>query len=76
MVATGYVKGFPDLFVCEPRGKYHGLFIELKRPGGKVSPEQIDWIKDLNRRGYYAIVCKGFDSARNTLDLYLSEQID
>lgn len=26
-------KGFPDLFVMEPRGVYHGLFLELKKEG-------------------------------------------
>lgn len=30
MKATGYVKGFPDLQICEPNGKYFGLFIEVK----------------------------------------------
>ena len=26
-------RGFPDLQIMEPRGKYHGLFIELKAEG-------------------------------------------
>lgn len=30
MKASGYVKGFPDLFIYEPRGIHHGLAIELK----------------------------------------------
>ena len=38
--ATGYKRGFPDVFVYEPRGAFHGLAIELKKDkGGRVSHE-------------------------------------
>ncbi len=30
---NGYVAGFPDVFVYEPKGKYFGLAIELKAKG-------------------------------------------
>ena len=41
MKRTGYVKGFPDLFIYEPRGSFYGLAIEMKKEkGGTVSPEQ------------------------------------
>ena len=29
MVRTGYVKGFPDLFIYEPRNGFHGLAIQI-----------------------------------------------
>ena len=62
--ATGYVKGFPDLGIYEPRGKYHGLFIEIK--------EQKEWITQWSQRGYMAVVCKGIDSIIKVIDEYLS----
>lgn len=34
--SMGVVKGIPDLFFAWPNGKYHGLFIEVKKPGEKV----------------------------------------
>src|SRR5262245_1439889 len=37
-------KGFPDLVCC--RGA-RLLFIELKMPGRKATPEQVDWLVDL-----------------------------
>lgn len=73
MKMTGYKAGFPDLQILEPRQGYHGLFIEMKRAeGGQVSREQKEWIAALNERGYMAVVCKGFESAKKTIDEYLS----
>ncbi len=71
--STGYVSGFPDLQITEPRGKYHGLFIELKlNKKCYPSKQQVDWIEDLNKRGYFAKVCKGLDECIETLDYYLT----
>ena len=71
--ATGYVKGFPDLQICEARKTYHGLFIELKTKTGRITKEQQQWLDDLNERGYYAICCKGLDRAMGIIDWYLKE---
>ena len=75
MKATGYVKGFPDLQICEPNGKYFGLFIEVKTEKGVVSKEQKEWIKQLNKRGYYATYVKGFDEAIKVIDDYFKGTI-
>lgn len=75
MKATGYVKGFPDLQICEPNEKYHGLFIELKTDKGIPSKEQKEWIKQLNKRGYYASICKGFAEAQKIIDGYFAGTI-
>ena len=64
--------GFPDLTLLYPIKNYHGLFIELKAPGGKVSKKQKDWIDKLNSRGYCAKVCVGFDDAKNTILEYIN----
>lgn len=75
MVAAGYVKGYPDLAIYEARGGYNGLFIELKSPTGKTSPEQRDWIAKLMERGYYAQICKGAEPAINLIDAYLGGKV-
>ena len=68
---TGYVAGFPDLQITEPKGKYHGLFIELKlNKQCYASSYQKQWIKDLNERGYKAEICKGFDECIKLIDNY------
>jgi hypothetical protein len=69
----GVKKGFPDLQLPVASGKYHGLFIEMKRiKGGKISPEQQDWLDFLNENGYFAVVCYGFQEAKNTIESYLN----
>jgi|TARA_R100000458_G_C8025778_1_gene83498 hypothetical protein len=69
--ATGYKKGFPDLFLYEPRGSYHGLGIELKIKYNKPTGEQLGWIKRLTDNGYLACVCYGIDEALGIIDKYL-----
>jgi len=69
---SGVKAGVPDLCLPFPSGAYHGLYIELKRVvGGKVSPEQREWIEYLNGAGYYAVVCKGFEAAKKAVEFYL-----
>ncbi|QDP48235.1 MAG: hypothetical protein Unbinned585contig1001_5 [Prokaryotic dsDNA virus sp.] len=70
---SGYKKGFPDLFIYEPRGDYYGLAIELKVGYNKPTKEQLYWQKELNKRNYKSCVCKGIDEALDTIINYLNE---
>ena len=50
----------------------YGLWIELKRKKkGVTSDEQSEWIEHLNKQGYYAKVCYGWEAARDTIIEYL-----
>lgn len=70
--AQGVKAGVPDICLPVPRGGYHGLYIELKRrKGGGLSEEQAVWIDRLNRLGYRAVVCRGWDAARAEIEDYL-----
>lgn len=70
--AMGVKPGVPDLFLPVPRGGYSGLFIELKRAhGGSLSDHQRDWLDDLSVRGYKAVMCHGWEAARDALLEYL-----
>jgi len=69
----GVSPGFPDIEIPYPSGKYHGLYIELKRKkGGKVSPEQAEWLQYLRDKGYYAEIAHGFEEAKEIVTHYLS----
>jgi hypothetical protein len=76
MQKEGASKGFPDISVLVPRGKYHGLFIELKRPGGHLAPEQANWLNMLKRQGYDTSLVKtdNFLDIVNRVNTYLYGQ--
>lgn len=69
----GVKAGVPDICLPVACGQYHGLYIELKRPGGgTLSEAQREWITNLNGKGYKAVVCQGFSEAKDTIEKYLS----
>ena len=73
MKRTGYVKGFPDLFIYEPNADFHGLAIEMKKEkGGVASPEQKSWQEQLRNRGYASYICKGNEEAIKVIDEYFN----
>ena len=76
-------RGFPDIFILQPNKNFKVLFIELKKTGEKIFKkdgsyktehlqEQSQVIQRLNNLGYLATFCIGFDSAIETIDIYLS----
>jgi hypothetical protein len=70
----GVVKGVPDYLLAVPRGKFHGLFIELKTMVGKTSQEQEKILCEFSRQGYSTHVCFGFDQAVRTVECYLKSE--
>lgn len=71
----GVKPGVPDLVLPVPRGGFAALWIELKRrKGGRVSEEQRAWIHALNRAGNRAVVCAGWDAAREEILCYLGAE--
>ena len=68
----GVKRGVPDLCLPVPSGRYHGLFIELKKDTGRASEAQKWWVERLKAAGYFAQVCHGWESAVAVLEWYLS----
>ncbi len=76
--AMGVKRGVLDLMLPVPRGPYHGLWVEMKRPKnngkreGQLSNEQKDvWIPFLIKQGYAIAVCKTWQEAKDNLIGYL-----
>lgn len=67
----GVRAGVPDLCLPVPRGKWHGLFIEMKAGGNKPTPEQRDWLSLLTSQGYRAVVANGAEMAKAVIETYL-----
>lgn len=70
--AEGVKAGVPDIFLPAPRGAAHGLFIELKAKGGRVSDAQRAMLAALARQGYACLVCYGWEEAWREIQAYLA----
>ena len=69
--AEGVRAGVPDLFLLVARRGFHGLIIEMKKPGGRPSAEQKSFIPFLVREGYSVHTCYSFDEAVRVITAYL-----
>lgn len=55
--AEGVMSGVPDLFIAVARGRYHGLFVEMKAGKNKPTQAQNDVMSALLLQGYKCEVC-------------------
>lgn len=67
----GVLAGVSDLFLMIPKNEFHGLFLEMKAIGGKVQPNQVQFINLAKTMGYQAEVCFGFQDAKEKIQKYL-----
>lgn len=67
----GVKAGVPDLHLPVARGGYHGLYIELKVGSNRATALQRDWLSELEKQGYLAVVCYGWQQAAQQLINYL-----
>ena len=76
--------GYPDLFIMEPKGRYHGLFIEIKPEGTRLRKKngepasdhiftQFTYCNELRKKGYHATVCVGYDEIKKIIDKYMNQ---
>lgn len=70
----GVKAGVPDLVLPVPQCGFHGLYIELKAPGGKLEQSQIDYLQAVEQRGYLALVCVGWQAAVQALSEYMERR--
>ena len=71
LVAEGLKSGILDISCDEPRGRWHGLRIEMKRRGQKPTPNQERYISYLNRIGIKWAVCFNWQAAARLVIEYL-----
>lgn len=67
----GVRAGVADLFLSVPRGSFSGLWIEMKKQGGRVRPEQREFLSQMQQLGYDCAVCHGADAAREKIHAYM-----
>ena len=61
----GLPKGFTDLLCISPGGKV--AFIEVKKPGGKVRPEQVKFIERVRSMGFRAGIAHNIEEAKEII---------
>lgn len=77
-------RGYPDLFIAHPMGRYHGMFLELKKDGVKLYKRNGDFASEhieeqwqmlgaLTLRGYKAEFAIGYDDAVRQIKAYLGQ---
>lgn len=69
--ASGKKKGVSDTFLPVKRSGICGLYIEMKKPGGKASKEQLDFGAFVNSQNYAFAICDTWEKARDVLIHYL-----
>lgn len=76
----------PDILILEPKGKYAGLFIELKVKdifkkhtnqllSNAHVEAQAECIEKLKEKGYYACFGIGFEQTKKIIDNYINETL-
>jgi len=71
MKAEGMKAGIPDIFISVPISNYAGLYIELKKEGGKLSQTQKSMLGLFNRLGYKTLVCYSLKELIEATEKYM-----
>jgi hypothetical protein len=69
--AMGQLAGMPDLHLPVARGRYIGLYLELKAPRGRHSDEQLRMARALLAQGHCVAECVGVHVAASFIIDYL-----
>lgn len=72
----GVKAGVPDIVLPAVRGKYHGLYIELKAGRNTTTNKQDRWLEYLRHEGYFTAVCYGWQAAAELIETYLMQTQD
>lgn len=68
----GVKAGVPDLNLPIARGRYIGLWIEMKFGDNRTTKEQDKWIEAMKEQGHYVKVCYSAQEACQVIEKYLN----
>ena len=72
--AQGMLSGVPDLFLPVPRGKYHGLYIEMKHGSNTLTENQERFLQNAANVGYAVAVCYSAQEAIKRIGDYYDDK--
>lgn len=64
-------RGVPDFFIALPNTK--GMFVECKRPGEKLTADQLRWYAELKKLGWTVHIVTNLQAFLDAVGLYLSK---
>jgi hypothetical protein len=79
MKRMGAKKGVVDYVILEPKGKFHGSVIELKKEDGvpsDIEKEQKEFLNKCHESGYYTAVAFGYEEFKSAFVDYYGQPID
>lgn len=68
----GVMAGVPDLHLPVPKGKYCGLYVEMKYENGRLEQSQREFLKAAMNIGHYCAVCYGAEEAIKIIQQYVN----
>ncbi len=71
MQGEGVTPGVADLFLALPSGPFHGLFIEIKSPKGRISENQAHFFSRQRTVGYQCQFCNSIDGFISIVNDYM-----
>ena len=71
--AQGMLSGVPDLFLPVPRGKYHGLYIEMKHGSNTLTENQKKFLQNAANVGFVVSVCYSAQEAIKRIEDYYKD---
>ena len=66
----GVKPGISDLHLPYPKGKYCGLYIEMKAGNNKLQETQKEFLKDMEKAGHFVVTCYSSNIAIDILEEY------
>jgi hypothetical protein len=69
----GMLSGVPDLFLPVPRGKYHGLYIEMKHGSNTLTENQKKFLQNAANVGFAVSVCYSAQEAIKRIEDYYKD---
>ena len=69
--AEGSLRGIPDLQLTVPTKRYAGAFFEVKTKTGRLTPEQVAFIKE-HQGTYYCCIVRSVEEFLKEVKTYLS----
>ena len=73
--SMGVKSGVPDCLILTPNNKYKGMAIELKVGYNKPTDNQLKWLDDLKKIGYYTLVSYSLEQVIDIVEAYVKNKL-